>query len=109
MKTKIVATLGPSTSSSALIEAMVKEGVSGFRINFGHGNEETWRKLAETVREISEKLNTPLALIGDLKGPQVRVGRLQAPVKLTKGSTVNVVYAAESSGDSIPVPVRELF
>ncbi|MEM1695907.1 MAG: pyruvate kinase [Desulfurococcaceae archaeon] len=109
MKTKIMATLGPSTFSSALIEAMVKEGVSGFRINFGHGNEETWRKLAETVREISEKLNTPLALIGDLKGPQVRVGHLQAPVKLTKGSTVNVVYAAESSGDSIPVPVKELF
>lgn len=109
MKTKIIATLGPSTFSPELVELMIKEGVSGFRVNFSHGNDETWKKGAELVKSISEELDVLVALIGDLRGPQVRVGRLKNPVKIKKGSIIRIVCDVEAKEDVIPVPVKELF
>jgi pyruvate kinase len=66
--------------------------------------------LVETVREVERSTGRPVAIIGDLVGPSVRVGRLGKPVSLQRGARVQLRYAESSeSGDFIPVPVKQLF
>lgn len=109
MRTKILVTVGPSTSSPDIIEAMLREGVTGFRFNFSHGDENSWREVAGIIKEVSEGLDVYPALIGDLRGPQVRIGKLDAPVRVRRGDIVKLINASESRDSSIPVPVKELF
>ncbi len=105
MRTKIIATLGPSSSSPEIISKMVDEGVSAFRINFSHGEKDDWRRLAELVREIEEEKNVHLALIGDLSGPSIRLGSLREPLKLRRGERAYLIESEESEAPStIPVP-----
>lgn len=101
--------MGPSASSPDIIEAMLREGVAGFRFNFSHGDENSWRGVAGIIREISEELDVYPALIGDLRGPQVRVGKLEAPVRVRRGDIVKIINAGEARDGSVPVPVGELF
>jgi pyruvate kinase len=76
-KTKIVVTLGPSTSSQEKIETLAKLGVGVFRINFSHGTYEQHKKTIQAIREVEEKLNLSLAILQDLQGPKIRLGEFE--------------------------------
>ena len=108
-KVKIIATIGPSSMDEEIIYSMAYEGVNGFRVNFSHGDRDLWDRIVEAVRKAEEKIGKPLALIGDLQGPSVRVGLLKEPLKLKKGKQVEIIYSRESGGDKIPVPVQKFF
>ena len=111
-RTKIIVTLGPSTSSSDIIERMALIGVSGFRINFAHGNPGFWRELVSVVREAEAKIGRPLALIGDLEGPSIRIGVIEKPIMLERGEKVIVKFQEEAEASKekvIPIPQRRLF
>ena len=82
-KTKIVATLGPASSSEDVIEKMIIAGVNVFRVNFSHADYTDVSERIKIIRKVDEKLNTNTAILGDLQGPKLRVG------KIKEGSFVN--------------------
>ena len=84
--TKIVATLGPASSEPAMLERLVRAGVDVVRLNFSHGTADDHRKRAELVKEISRKTARTVAIMCDLQGPKIRVGKFRdGKVTLAKG------------------------
>jgi pyruvate kinase len=75
-RTKIVATVGPSTSDYKIIKSMIKEGVNVFRINFSHGSHEDHIKAINRIKKVDEELGTHSALLADLQGPKIRIGEM---------------------------------
>ena len=75
--TKIVATLGPETKNKDSIEAIVKEGVSIFRINFSHGTHESNGDIIKNIREVEKNTKIPLTVFADLQGPKIRLGKIK--------------------------------
>lgn len=71
--TKQVATLGPASSSKEMIEKLFLAGTDVFRLNFSHGSQEQKKELLLIIREIEEKYSHPIAILGDLQGPKLRV------------------------------------
>ena len=76
-KAKILATLGPASSSSDIIENLFKEGCDVFRLNFSHGSVETHRKNLEYIRNLEEKYDHASCILADLQGPKLRVGEFK--------------------------------
>jgi len=74
-RTKILATLGPATDSSQMIEAIVKAGANVVRMNFSHGSAQDHIDRAKRVREVAKKLGVYVGILGDLQGPKIRVSR----------------------------------
>ncbi len=75
-RTKIISTLGPASSSPEMIEALIFEGVDVFRINMAHGTRAEHQTVFDRIREISEKVGRPVAILVDLAGPKIRLGEL---------------------------------
>lgn len=75
-RTKIVATLGPASSSKEVLLKMIKAGMDICRINFSHGKHEDLEKLIKTIREINDKHNLHVGILADLQGPKIRVGEM---------------------------------
>lgn len=109
MRTKIVATLGPASSEAGVIASMLEEGVEAFRVNFSHGDPETWKGYVEALREAERLAGREAALIGDLSGPGIRIGELPGPVELGEHEEVDMALAKQVSGNSIPVPEPAFF
>lgn len=76
-KTKIVATLGPSSNSEEMLARMIMAGVNVVRLNFSHGSAEEHINRAEIVRAIASKLNRPIGVLCDLQGPKIRIGKFE--------------------------------
>lgn len=76
-RTKIVATLGPASSSKEVLVKMIKSGLDICRINFSHGKHEDLAKIISTIREINIKYNTHVGILADLQGPKIRVGEMK--------------------------------
>ena len=75
--TKIVATLGPASSSQAVLEAMIAAGVNVVRLNFSHGSREAHAETAARVREAARRIGVEVAIMADLQGPKIRVGKFE--------------------------------
>lgn len=76
-KTKIVATIGPATSSKEMLRKIIKAGVNVCRINFSHGSHEQHEQVINNIREINEEEKLYTAILGDLQGPKIRVGEIE--------------------------------
>jgi len=74
-QTKIIATIGPASSSPEVIQELIQTGVDVFRINFSHGNRELHEANIKNIREISVKLGKAIAIMGDLQGPKIRISK----------------------------------
>ena len=87
-KAKILATLGPASSSSDIIESLFKSGCDVFRLNFSHGSVETHRQNLESIRVLEEKYDHASCILADLQGPKLRVGEFKnTDESLKKGQT----------------------
>ncbi|MBI1767081.1 MAG: pyruvate kinase [Bacteroidetes bacterium] len=84
-KTKIVATIGPASNSKGMLQALIKEGVDVFRLNFSHGSHDDHQKVINFVRELNKEMGTSVALLQDLQGPKIRVNDVQPGVELKPG------------------------
>ncbi len=103
--TKIIATLGPASDSPAMVERLIELGVSIFRLNFSHGDMDAHAKRLETVRAAARKLGRPTAVMGDLQGPKIRVGRVpEGGIRLAPGVDAEIVVGLEASvvEDGVP-------
>ncbi len=90
-RTKIVVTMGPASSDPSTIEQLIEAGASVFRINMSHGSHEAQAKTYNNIRSTSMRLSCPVAVIADLMGPKIRVGRFSGgKMNLTPGQSVTV-------------------
>ena len=90
-RTKIVATLGPSSSDQSTIESLIEAGGNVFRLNMSHGTHDSHRKLYQGVRAAAEKTGKPVAVLADLCGPKIRVGTFEdGRITLERGAAVTV-------------------
>jgi pyruvate kinase len=102
-RTKIVATLGPASSSREIVLELARAGMNVARLNFSHGTHEDHAKSVAFVRDVSDEVGTPIAVIADLQGPKVRIGDLPEPVTLDRGE--EVIVAAEDAANDGELPV----
>ena len=77
IRTKIVATIGPASNSREMLEKLVSAGMNVARLNFSHGNYENHAEAIRKIRSIARTLNRPVAILLDLQGPKIRVGKLE--------------------------------
>jgi len=90
-RTKIVATLGPASSSEELLNALMDGGADIFRLNFSHGDQQDKAELIRRIRDISTRRRQAVAILGDLQGPKIRTGLMQSDgVKLQPGAEVTI-------------------
>lgn len=105
-KTKIIATLGPASSSPEMIEKLVTAGVNIFRINASHGNLTLIKQLVQRIRKIEKKLDTFIGILLDLQGPKIRIGKFQNSfIQIHRGD--EIVFTTEDVvGTNTLVPVQ---
>ena len=100
-QTKIIATLGPATDSSAQIEGLIRQGVNAIRLNMSHARHEWVRRVTADIRASAEALGTHTAILTDLQGPSIRTGDLPEPFTLNVGD--HVEFRTEGTEPTIPV------
>lgn len=90
-KTKIVATLGPASSSKEVLKTMILEGLNVCRLNFSHGEYADYAKLIQTIRDINQETGLNVAILADLQGPKIRTHEMENNgVMLENGKTVQI-------------------
>jgi len=90
-KTKILATLGPQTSSVESIKQLINSGVNAVRLNMSHGNYDFYSSLFENIHTARTELNSPLAILADLQGPKIRIGELKEPqIEIFSGKQIEI-------------------
>ena len=99
-KTKIIATIGPSSSSSKTVEQMMLEGVDVFRINFSHAKHNEVKKTIKLIREIDKKLSLNTAIIADLQGPKLRIGKMRKNSSFKEGDKITIDSKSQLVGNS---------
>jgi pyruvate kinase len=95
-RTKIVATIGPASSSKAILKQMIDAGMNVARLNFSHGSYDDHARMIALLRKVSTEHDTPITLLQDLQGPKIRVGELpHGPIDLIEGETLDLVPLAQ--------------
>ena len=98
--TKIVATLGPASSDPALLEAMIRAGVNVVRLNFSHGKAQDHIDRATAVRAAAQRAGREVAIMADLQGPKIRVGKFaEGKVQLVQGAPFVLDASRTEPGD----------
>ncbi len=106
-RTKIVATLGPSTDQPGILEQLIRNGVNVVRLNFSHGSADDHRRRAGEVRALAQKLALPVAVLGDLQGPKIRIARFRNDkIQLAAGDQFTLDAALDNTaGDQQQVGI----
>ncbi|HNQ09153.1 MAG TPA: pyruvate kinase, partial [Giesbergeria sp.] len=98
--TKIVATLGPASSEVGLLERMIQAGVNVVRLNFSHGSAQDHVDRAQMVREAAQRAGREVAIMADLQGPKIRVGKFaQGRIMLEAGASFVLDASRTELGD----------
>lgn len=110
-QTKIVATLGPASSSAEMIQWLFERGVDVFRLNFSHGTHETHERNINWIRKLEQSLGKAIAILADLQGPKLRVGKFESSEVNIKAGQQFRFDMDSALGDSIRVqlPHPEIF
>jgi pyruvate kinase len=99
-KTKIVATLGPATSTKEVLRDMIKAGVDVFRINFSHADYKDVTERIKMIRELNAEMGANTSILGDLQGPKLRVGVMAEEVVVAPGDEITFVTGKPFEGNS---------
>jgi pyruvate kinase len=115
-RTKIIFTLGPATESEAMLEKLFLAGADVVRLNMAHAKHDWTREVVRRIRAVSERLGLEVAIMMDIKGPEIRTGDLDAPIELKPGEIFDFTVrpssgiAGESAEEirSVDVNYRDL-
>jgi pyruvate kinase len=105
-RTKIVCTIGPATGSASMIDKLIRAGMNVARLNLAHGTRDEHSRHVQTVRDLSERLRTHVAVLMDLPGPKYRTGRLKGGRAILKRGTQLVFTTRQIEGDASRVSVN---
>ena len=98
-KTKIIATLGPASSSKEMIKKLIKSGVDVLRVNFSHATHDEVERIVDDVNDLRKELGSNVTLLGDLQGPKIRIGELEKDIELKKNQSLSICSnLSESNG-----------
>ena len=103
-RVKIVATIGPSTSSREGLEKAILSGMNVARLNFSHGAHETHAQVIEHIRDLAHKWNAPVSILQDLQGPKIRVGKFAEGSIVLKEAEIVTITAADVVGKPGLIP-----
>lgn len=109
---KIVATLGPASSTPEIIDALFEAGADVFRLNFSHGSHDDHRQRLETLRAVERERGRPIGVLLDLQGPKLRIGTfVDGPVQLTSGAAFRLDLDRDAPGtrERVSLPHPEIF
>ena len=98
-KTKIIATMGPACGTADKLLPLVKAGVDIVRLNMSHGDHASHARNIDTIREVEKALDRPVCIMGDLKGPEIRTGRLKAGEVYLESNSMVCLTPEECEGD----------
>ncbi len=99
-KTKIVATIGPASSSKEVLEQMMKAGVDVCRVNFSHGSYDIVKEVITNIRELNKKNKTNISILADLQGPKLRIGEVEnGAVQIIEGNEI-IITTEKCIGNS---------
>jgi len=104
-KTKIIATLGPSSESKDVLLEMIEAGVNVCRLNFSHGSNESKAKVIQTIRDLNDEKGFQTALLADLQGPKIRIGEMEDNQILENGTEVTIT-TKEKTGDKVSFSIN---
>ncbi len=109
--TKIIATLGPTSSSPLKIHSLFQAGADIFRLNFSHGNHEDHRRRVYHIRQYEKRLGRPIAILGDLQGPKIRIGNFKNSFAILKNNQRFILDLNSKLGDEkrVLLPHPEIF
>ncbi len=107
---KVLATLGPASSSEEMIRTLFEAGADAFRLNMSHGSHDDVRAMYERIRKVEEELGRPICILVDLQGPKLRVGGMAPDTVLEDGAAFRFDLERDT-GDArgAPLPHREIF
>jgi pyruvate kinase len=100
-RTKIIATVGPSTDSYDKILALIEAGANGLRLNFSHGTHDERVKQIKRIRKAAKALGKSVAIIMDLQGPKMRLGDFDGIVNVTRGQSLRLQYNADYAATGV--------
>ena len=107
--TKIVCTIGPATDSSRMLTKLIQSGMDVARINFSHGTDDQHVRTIRTIRQVSERLHRPVAILQDLPGPKLRVGKLASePLHLQRLDKISLTTKPTNAKSKIPIAYPDL-
>ncbi|SNB69957.1 pyruvate kinase [Arboricoccus pini] len=108
---KIVATIGPASSSPERLRQLFDAGADVFRLNFSHGTHDDHRAVHKAIRDLEAEVRRPICILQDLQGPKIRVGVIKdGKIEVAAGETVTFVLGKEEGGKAaIPLPHPEIF
>lgn len=98
-KTKIVATIGPASSSYDVLKSMIQAGVDVCRLNLSHGDENLQKNVIETIRKINKEINTTVSILVDLQGPKIRIGEVENNLIFLENNSEVVFSTNEITGN----------
>lgn len=104
-RTKIIATIGPSTDSYEAILEAIKAGANGIRLNFSHGTYEERTQQIKWIRKASQEYGKPIAIIEDLQGPKIRLGDFDGVINVLEGQSIRLGFKADYEKDGI-IPIQ---
>lgn len=107
-KTKIVATIGPSSQKLEVLVEMIKAGMNVARMNMSHGDYEFHQKTLDLLKKAQEETKLPVAVLMDLQGPKIRVDKLTSPLKLEKNQEWFIGEKQFAQGNFIPTIYKNL-
>ncbi|HZK78075.1 MAG TPA: pyruvate kinase, partial [Gemmatimonadaceae bacterium] len=107
-RTKIVCTIGPATSSAEGIRSLLEAGMNVARLNFSHGTHAQHAEVIDNIRKVAAELKQPVAILGDLQGPRIRVGDLEEPVMVEPGEDHILVHEGLEKPGEIPITYDHL-
>lgn len=106
-RTKILATVGPATSTPEMLEKLIEAGVNGLRLNFSHGDYDERTQQIQWIREASQKIGKPVAILQDLQGPKIRLGALKDNrFEVKKGDEIVLDFSVQEHDGSATLPVQ---
>ena len=99
-KTKIVATLGPGCNNKITLSKLIRAGVNVFRINFSHATYDEVDEYVEIIRNLNQEIGSNVAILADLQGPKIRVGKMEDGVVFKKGDTLTLNTSKTITGNN---------
>lgn len=108
-RTKIVCTIGPASEKLTILRSMIKAGMNVARLNFSHGSYRNHTLLIKRIRQLSKEMNRPIAILQDLQGPRIRIGKLSTEqIKLKNQEKIILSTKINPKLDRVPVNYSKL-